>query len=52
MNEYMKRRITSCFSMKVACDPNEWLTYYDLSGEIAEDLHDYINIELDSSLKD
>lgn len=30
INGYVTRRITSYFSMKVACDPNEWLTYYDL----------------------
>lgn len=52
INGYVTRRITSYFSMKVACDPNQWLTYYDLTGEIAENTHDYSNVELDNSLKD
>lgn len=51
INGYVTRRITSYFSMKVACDPNEWLTYYDLEGEMAEEPHDYTNIELDNSLQ-
>lgn len=51
INGYVTKRITSYFSMKVACDPNEWVTYYDLEGEIAESPHDYMNIELDDSLK-
>ena len=52
INGYVTRRITSYFSMKVACDPNEWITYYDLGGEIAEDSHDYTSVELDNSLRD
>lgn len=51
INGYVTRRITSYFSMKVACDPNQWLTYYDLTGKIAENPHDYSNVELDDSLR-
>lgn len=51
INGYVTRRINSDISMKVACDPNEWMTYYDTTGILAENVHDYGVIELDNSLQ-
>ena len=52
INGLVTKRITSYISVKVACNPNEWMTYYDIEGNFAEDPHDYTHIELDSNLQD
>ena len=44
------KRINSDISMKVACNPGEWETFYDLNGQIVEATHDYGVVELDDSL--
>jgi hypothetical protein len=41
------RRCTGDISMKIACEPRDWKTYYDLSGLLAEAAHDYSAVELD-----
>lgn len=52
INGFVTKRINSNISMKVACDPAEWLTYWDMDGHVAEDPHDYTHLSLDSSLTD
>ena len=44
------KRINADISMKVACQPGEWETYYDLSGQFVQCVHDYGVVELDDSL--
>ena len=50
INDIVGRRINSDISMKVACCPDEWETFYDLNGQIVEATHDYGVVELDDSL--
>ena len=52
INGYVARRINLDISMKVACDINEWMTYYDTTGILIESPHDYISVELDSNFND
>lgn len=52
INGYVSKRINSDFSMKVACDINEWMTYYDTTGMLIESPHDYISLELDNNLEE
>ena len=49
INDVVGRRINADISMKVACQPDEWETYYDLSGQFVQDVHDYGVVELDNS---
>ena len=50
INDVVGKRINSDISMKVACQPDEWETYYDLSGQFVQSVHDYGVVELDDSL--
>ena len=50
INDVVGKRINADISMKVACQPDEWETYYDLSGQFVQDVHDYGVVELDDSL--
>lgn len=52
VNGIVTRRCTGDISMKIACEPQEWGTYYDLNGMFAEAVHDYSAVELDSSYAD
>lgn len=47
VNGIVTRRCTGDISMKIACEPKDWKTYYDLSGMLAEAVHDYSATELD-----
>jgi hypothetical protein len=47
VNGIVTRRCTGDISMKIACEPRDWKTYYDLSGMLAEAVHDYSAVELD-----
>lgn len=49
INGIITKRCTGDISMKVACRPDEWKTYYDLTGMFAESVHDYSVVELDDS---
>ena len=50
INDVVGKRINKDISMKVACEPGEWETFYDLNGQIVEATHDYGVVELDASL--
>lgn len=50
INDVVGKRINADISMKVACQPGEWETYYDLSGQFVQCVHDYGVVELDDSL--
>lgn len=50
INDVVGKRINADISMKVACQPDEWETYYDLSGQFVQSVHDYGVVELDDSL--
>lgn len=50
INDVVGKRINKDISMKVACEPGEWETFYDLNGQIVEATHDYGVVELDDSL--
>lgn len=52
INAFVTRRINSDICMKIACDANEWMTYWDTNGMLAEDPHDYTHIALDANLND
>ena len=49
INDVVGKRINADISMKVACQPDEWETYYDLSGQFVQDVHDYGVVELDDA---
>lgn len=49
INSYISRRINGDLSMKVVCEPSEWLTYYDTNGMLVEATHDYGDVYLDNS---
>lgn len=49
INSLVASRINSNISMKVACDPSKWQTYYSLNGDLTQNIHDYNIIELDDS---
>lgn len=49
INDLVASRITAHLSMKVACDPEGWETYYDLSGNTIDDSHDCGIVEIDDS---
>ena len=50
INDVVGKRINADISMKVACQPGEWETYYDLSDQFVQSVHDYGVVELDDSL--
>jgi hypothetical protein len=52
INNYVGSRINANMSMKIACEPEEWKTYYDQNGVLAEATHDYGFVELDGCHKD
>ena len=52
INSLIGSRINKYMSIKVATDPSNWNTYYDLSGQLVEAIHDYGKIELDNSYKE
>lgn len=41
INGLVTRRINSDISVNVVCARDEWKTYYDLTGMLAEPIHDY-----------
>jgi len=49
INNYVGSRINGDISMKIACDPEEWKTYYGSNGVPVEAVHDYGIVKLDSS---
>lgn len=49
INGLVGSRINADISMKVACEPDNWDTYYDLNGTLVEYIHDYGTAELDDS---
>ena len=49
INDVVGRRINGDISMKVACQPGEWETFFDLNGQLVEATHDYGVVELDDS---
>ena len=49
INDIVGKRINSDISMKVATSPEEWEIYYDLNGQLVENIHDYGVVELDDS---
>jgi len=51
VNTFVGSRINSDISMKIATDPNDWLTYFDTRGQFIQDVHDYSTIEVDDSYK-
>lgn len=50
INDVVGKRINADISMKVACQPGEWRTFYDINGQLVEATHDYGVVELDESL--
>lgn len=51
INIYAASRCNRDISIKVALAPDEWETYYDMSGNLVEAIHDYGVVELDNSFK-
>lgn len=49
LNGIVTKRCTGDISMKIACEPDSWKSYYDLTGMLAESVHDYSAVELDES---
>lgn len=49
VNGIVTKRCTGDISMKVVTDPGDWKVYYDLTGQLAEVVHDYSGMELDDS---
>lgn len=52
INGYVTQRSNSDISMKVACDINEWGTYCNLNGVLAENVHDYGDVSFDTNEED
>lgn len=52
VNDYVGSRINKDISIKVATEPDDWETYRDSNGQFVEYIHDYGDVELDSSKKD
>ena len=48
INGIVTKRINSDISVNVVCDMNDWKTYYDLTGILAEPTHDYGYRNLDN----
>lgn len=51
INGFVSKRCNSDISIKVAIQPDEWEIYYDATGMLIEENHDYGTVELDDSLK-
>ena len=49
INSLISSRINSDISMKIACEPIKWLSYYSLNNDLIENIHDYDIIELDNN---
>lgn len=49
INYLIGGRINKDISMKIATEPDDWPTYYDQSGQLIENVHDYSIVELDDS---
>ncbi len=47
VNGIVNMRCAGELAMCVACNPEEWKTYYDLNGQMIEYIHDYSAVELD-----
>ncbi len=52
INNLIGARINSDISVKVAIEPNDWETYYDMNNQFVEAIHDYGTVELDSAYGD
>ncbi len=52
INNYVGSRINANMSMNIACEPEEWKTYYNQNGVLVEATHDYGCVELDSCHRD
>ena len=52
INTFLNMRCNVNFSVKVACESEEWETYTDLNGSFPEYIHDYDILELDGSYKE
>ena len=50
LNSLINMRINSNLSLKIACNKDEWKTYYDLSGLLIENVHDYTELDLDEKV--
>lgn len=51
INGLLNSRCNALLSVKVACEPEEWETYRDFSGNVIERIHDYGVVELDNSFR-
>ena len=51
INFYIGGRINDTISMKIATEPDKWKTYLTSNDEYVQSVHDYGDVELDSSLK-
>lgn len=49
VNGLVTKRIAGDAAIKVFSEPEEWKSYHDLGGMLAEDVHDYSSIDLDGS---
>lgn len=49
INDLIGSRINSYLSVKVACEPEKWPSYYDNNGILVEPIHDYDEISFDDS---
>lgn len=50
INSVICTRCAGSVAMKVACQPEEWMTYFGFNGQMAESVHDYSSVELDNCL--
>lgn len=48
INSLIYSRINTDVSVKVICDSNKWDVYYDLDGNMLENMHDYGIVQLDN----
>lgn len=49
VNGLVTKRIAGDAAIKVVSHPEEWKSYSDLNGMLAEDVHDYSSVDLDGS---
>lgn len=52
VNGLVTKRIAGDAAIKVVCHPEEWKSYTDLNGMLAEDVHDYSSVDLDGSFRE
>ncbi len=50
VNSLVCSRCAGSVAMKVACQPEEWVTYFGFNKQMAESVHDYSSVELDNAL--